>query len=133
MRCVLTIPPELDLHVDALAPLADDLDAWIAGTLARELPAGARVLPGNLLETATATGWPLKWVGARVVRGDDVIELRVAGFFRFFEHGAAALARVAPGPGAEATLAAALAAFATAEPDFGGAIATVRELWEDAP
>jgi hypothetical protein len=147
MRFTLTIPPALTqawravsatrveapgfaIELLGMQPLPDDLDAWITAVLDRDLPISATIARGPAADRATELGWPMRLVDARVARGADALEIRVAAFYRFFEYGAVALGRAAA-PVARAQAEAALAILATAEPDWSDEIVAVHQLWAD--
>ncbi len=112
-----------------LVPLPDDVDAWVDDVLRSETPENATLERGGLIERSTNTGWRYRVVDARVTHDGVATELRMAAFYRFFEHTGAALLRIpgaepVPGPARQA-----LQLFDTAVPDFSSQIAGIHQLF----
>jgi len=116
------------IRYGALVPLPDDPQSWMEATLRAD--AAGDVALGGVSEQATAKGWPMRLIGARVVAGTSLVEVRLGAFYKFFEYGAAAVA-YAGGPAPADELAReALEIFATAEPDWSAEVVAVHQLWE---
>ncbi|MCE9572723.1 MAG: hypothetical protein K8W52_06160 [Deltaproteobacteria bacterium] len=77
--------PDLTLVVEPLVPARDE-DAVIAAALARELPAGTRLEPGEERRGLGVHGWPLRLVQGRVI--DDTgaqRETRLVAIYRMLD------------------------------------------------
>lgn len=117
------------LTVGPMMALPDDVPAWVDGTLGAQRPPGAIVERGGLIERTTASGWRFRVVDARITIADRTTEVKMAAFYRFFEHVAAAVMRL-PGEDPAPELARrAIEIFETATPDFSSQIVGLHQLW----
>jgi hypothetical protein len=118
------------IQLGAMLPLPDDLERWMSAALRAGAAPGSEVHQGGVAEQATTKRWPLRLVGARVLDGDRLIEVRIGAFYRFFEYGAVALACAAPGETVDDVMREAVEILSTAEPDFSSEVVAVHQLWE---
>jgi hypothetical protein len=116
----------------AMRGLPDDLEGWVAGLMAVELPAGGAARLAGMVARATDKGWPWRLVDASVVREGIVVERRLGGFYRFFEYGGFALARAAGSDLDPRRADEVIAILATAEPDWSSEVVAVHQLWDPA-
>ncbi|MCA9678026.1 MAG: hypothetical protein H6708_28165 [Kofleriaceae bacterium] len=121
----------VSITIGALIALPDDLQGWMQASLRLGLAAGATLAVGGMVDRHTAKGWPMRLVDARVVVDGEVVETRLAAFYRFFEYGGVALARAAGAEPDPDRGRAVLDLLATAEPDWSDAVVAVHQLWED--
>jgi hypothetical protein len=132
MKLILQIPAELasTLSCSALESLPDDVPAWVARVMHENLPSRATLEMGGLIEQHTETGWRFRIADARVVVDREVVEVRVAAFYRFFEHVGSALARFSSIDHTPALAREVIASFATARPDFSSRLVGLPRLWD---
>ncbi len=92
-RVVAIGEPDVLLAWGGLVPYPDDVERWKRRALAVEIAADATVDVHASESLTTRTGWRFDLVDASIVRAGEVVEARVAAFYKFLEYGAVALVR----------------------------------------
>jgi tetratricopeptide (TPR) repeat protein len=132
MRLDFHPPVDAQLAVRVIVPaiLPDDQRAWVQETLTADAPpARVKVITDETI--ATIAGWPLRIVVAQLEAAEGrVLEWRLAGFFAFFEHAAAVLARATEGARFTAMVPELRAALRAATPVWTDEVVALHELWD---
>lgn len=110
----------------------DEPRPWQEGIATGDLVEGTRAKPTRLLDVQTVHGWPLRVVEVEVYRGDtdELVELRLCGFYTFMEHAAHAIVRTGSRARHEANAEQALAILRTGRPDWRGEPVCVADAWD---
>lgn len=111
--------------------LPDEPRSWQAQTVHSDLPPDSKVVIGRTIDVKTATGWPLRIVEAEVrTKTDAIIEMRLCGFYSFFEHTAAVIVRTQDRARMEALGNGLLDILASGRPDWSGdEVACLVDAW----
>jgi hypothetical protein len=126
------LAPGLTLTVAPMVARPVHLDDWQRRTLESGVPDGARVrtFPAETAETE-ASGWPVTLIASEVVRGEEVIERRLHGFYDLGLYVAVVSLRGASAAAARAVEAVVRALLLAAVPDFSvDAVSALFEVWE---
>jgi hypothetical protein len=98
-----------------------------------ELPPGARVEELQRTRGETGTGWPLLLVDLWVLRGAEVVELRLAALYQFRALAAHALLCVRDERLFFGVRQECMPGLVAARPDFRGALSCIAQFWDEPP
>lgn len=153
MKLALTFPPTWDLvegpsqrmallrgaggKPDAIVtygPIViapDEPGRWQEQTAHGDLPRDAHVVIGRTVDVATRDGWKLRLVEAEVRNANhEVLEIRLCGFYSFFEHAAAVVVRTQTRADMQSHGSALVAILQGGRPDWSGDPVCLDDVWD---
>jgi hypothetical protein len=117
-RVVAIGEPDILLAWGGLVPYPDDVERWKQRALAVEVAVDATIDVHAREAMTTRIGWRFDLVEARILRAGEVVEARVAAFYKFLEYGAVALVRARDRAAIDRTRAEILALLVTGAPSW---------------
>lgn len=109
----------------------DEPRRWQEQAAHGDLPRGAHVVIGRTVEVATRDGWPLRLIEAEVRSAmDEVLEIRLCGFYSFLEHAAAVVVRAQTRADLQSHGPALIAILQGGRPDWSGDPVCLAGVWD---
>lgn len=132
-RAVIRLPNDLEIEIDPMVAAPDEPRGWIEQTMLRDAPFASKLKDMMPVLARNELGWPMECAAAMLVDpSGNVIEARLAAFYKFQEWAASALVRSKDVAALDESRAALVEAFQTGRPEWKNPtiIASINELWE---